>query len=46
MSSFAVRELAQVARRADNEALLASLPDLGVGPEVIVDEVAKERAAR
>ena len=28
LSAFAVRELAAVARRADNPALLASLPDL------------------
>lgn len=30
MSAFVVRELAGLARRADNPALLADLPDLGI----------------
>lgn len=46
LNSFAVRELAQVARRADNAALLADLADLGVGPEVLVDDLAAGRARR
>ena len=36
VSSFALRELAQSARRADNPALLGDLPDLGVSAADIV----------
>jgi plasmid stability protein len=36
VSSFALRELAQSARRADNPALLGDLPDLGVSASDIV----------
>ncbi len=46
LNSFAVRELAEVARRADNAALLAELPDLGVEPATIIKDLARERAAR
>jgi hypothetical protein len=47
VSAFAVRELAWVAFRAENPALLAGLPDLGVGTaEEIVDDVAAGRAER
>lgn len=46
VSAFAVRELAQLSRRADNERLLDSLPDLGFpAPEVVADLDA-ERAER
>jgi plasmid stability protein len=46
VSAFAVRELAWVAFRADNPALLAALPDLGVDAETVVDDVAAGRAER
>ena len=44
LSAFAVRELAWVALRADNPALLAGLPDLGVDPRAVVDDVDAGRA--
>lgn len=46
VSAFAVRELAVVARRADNRALLDELPDLGVDPVSIVDTLEAGRAER
>lgn len=46
VSAVAVRELAEVSRRADNPALLGALPDLDVDTAVIVDDVDSERAAR
>jgi plasmid stability protein len=46
LSAFATRELALVARRADNPALLAGLPDLGVDAAVVVDDVELGRGAR
>ena len=46
MSAFAVRELAWVAFRADNPALLAALPDLGVDARGIVDDLGAGRAER
>lgn len=46
LSAFAVRELAMFARRADNPALLAGLPDLGVDPDRIVEDLEAGRAAR
>lgn len=46
VAAFAVRELAEASRRADNPALLAGLPDLGVQPEAIVADLAAERARR
>ncbi|MEO6121963.1 MAG: hypothetical protein ABIW46_02615 [Acidimicrobiales bacterium] len=36
LSSFALRELGEVARRADNAALLGGLPDLAVSPDDLV----------
>lgn len=46
ISAVAVRELADVSRRADNPVLLGALPDLGVdGPDIVADLDA-ERAAR
>lgn len=43
VSAFAARELSIVARRADNPALLADLPDLGVSvdPHLVDSEVAQ-----
>ena len=46
VSAFAVRELAWIAFRADNPALLAALPDLGVDAQRVVDEVEAGRAER
>lgn len=46
VSAFATRELAIIARRDDNPALLASLPDLGVEAAAIVGDVEAGRAER
>lgn len=46
VSAVAVRELADVSRRADNPALMGALPDLQVDVRTIVDDLASERAAR
>lgn len=46
VSSFAVRELGEAARRADNPALLEDLPDLGVSARSVVTDVEHGRAAR
>jgi len=39
VSAFATRELAVIARRADNPALLADLPDLAVDAADVVADV-------
>lgn len=44
VSAVAVRELAEVSRRADNPALLGALPDLGVDTADIVADVDAGRA--
>jgi hypothetical protein len=41
-----VRELSEVSRRADNPALLGSLPDLDVETATILADVDAERADR
>jgi plasmid stability protein len=46
VSAVAVRELAQVSRRADNARLLGELPDLDIAPAEIVTAVVEERAER
>jgi hypothetical protein len=46
VSALAVRELAKASRRADNAALLAALPDLGVDADAIVAELEAGRAGR
>jgi plasmid stability protein len=46
VSAFAVRELGEVARRADNPALLGDLPDLGVSPDDVVADLDGARAPR
>lgn len=46
VGAVAVRELADVSRRADNPALLGSLPDLGVDATAIVADVDGGRAER
>ena len=46
VAAVAVRELAEVSRRADNPALLGALPDLAVEPATIVSQVDSGRADR
>lgn len=46
VAAVAVRELAEVSRRADNPALLGSLPDLGVRPTTVVDDVEAGRTEK
>lgn len=46
VGAVAVRELAEVSRRADNAALLGELPDLEIETATIVEDVDAERAAR
>ena len=46
VSAAAVRELAEVTRRADNAALLGALPDHGVPARDLVDDVNAGREAR
>lgn len=46
VSAFATRELAVIARRADNPALLADLPDLGIDADRVVADVDTGRSAR
>ena len=46
VGAVAVRELADVSRRADNPALLGVLPDLDVDARQILDDLDSERAAR
>ncbi|MGH9132272.1 MAG: antitoxin [Acidimicrobiales bacterium] len=46
VGAVAVRELAEVSRRADNPALLGALPNLDVDPEAIVTEIKAGREER
>lgn len=46
VSAFAARELAVIARRADNPALLGDLPDVGVVPEAVVADLEAGRSGR
>ncbi len=46
VGAVAVRELADVSRRADNAALLGSLPDLGVDSSTILSDLNAGRADR
>ncbi len=46
VSAFAVRELAEAARRADNRALLSDLPDLGISAATIVADLETARRKR
>lgn len=46
VSSFAVRELGEAARRADNPALLGDLPDFDVPARVVVAGLEAGRSAR
>ncbi len=46
VSAFATRELAAIARRADNPALLADLVDLGVDAGQVVADIDAGRSSR
>jgi hypothetical protein len=46
VGAVAVRELAEVSRRADNPALLGALPNLGVDAAAILSDVVAGRAER
>jgi plasmid stability protein len=46
VSAAAVRELAEVTRRADNPALLGALPDHGIPARELAEEVHAGRATR
>ena len=46
VNAVAVRELADVSRRADNPRLLGSLPDLHIAVADILDDLDGERASR
>ena len=46
VSTFAVRELTEAARRADNAALLDELPDLDVPAADVIAGLDAERSAR
>jgi hypothetical protein len=46
VSAVAIRELAEVSRRADNPVVLSGLPDRGVATAVIVNDLDVDRAAR
>ena len=46
VGAWAVRELAEASRRADDPALLGELPDLGVSADEVVAGLDAERAGR
>jgi hypothetical protein len=46
VGAVAVRELAEVSRRADNPALLGVLPDFRVDGAALVSDIEAERAGR
>lgn len=46
LSSFAVRELTEASRRADNAALLGELADLDVSAQDVVADLQATRSAR
>ncbi len=46
LSSFALRELTEAARRADTPALLGDLPDLDVSTAEVIADLEVGRAAR
>lgn len=46
VSAFALRELSDVSRRADNAAVLAGLPDLGIPRTEILSVLKEVRAGR
>ncbi len=46
VSAFAVRELASIARRAENPALLGDLPDLQIEARNVLVDIDEGRAGR
>jgi plasmid stability protein len=46
VSAFVVRELSELARRANNPALLGGLPDLAVEPAEVLADLEAGRLAR
>jgi plasmid stability protein len=46
VGALAVRELAEVSRRADNAALLGDLPDLDISTEEVLAELDRVRSER
>lgn len=46
MNAFVVREITAAARRAENAALLADLPDFGVTPAAAAADIAEGRRER
>lgn len=46
VGAVAVRELAEVSRRADNPALLGALPDLGIDVTAILEDLDEGRTHR
>lgn len=46
VNAFAIRELTRVARRADNAALFADLPDLNISTEEILEAIQEGRDER
>lgn len=46
VGAVAVRELAEVSRRADNPLLLGMLPDLDVDTSLVIEDLDRERADR
>jgi hypothetical protein len=46
VNALVVRELSSAARRADNAALLAGLPDLGITPASVAADVSAGRRGR
>ena len=46
VGALAVRELADISRRADNERLLDELPDRGIDTTAIVETLDSERPTR
>lgn len=46
VSAFALRELGEAARRADNQALLGQLPDLDVSASDVIADLEAGRAGR
>ena len=46
VAAVAVRELADVSRRADNASLLDGLPDLGVATQELLEDLDATRALR
>ena len=46
VSALALRELTEASRRVDNARLLAELPDHGISPMVVGDDLDADRSSR